>query len=575
MFSQTVSIPDTAFLYALIDEGVDTNGDSLISYAEAEIKDSLNVRGLGITDMAGIEAFVNLEYLSCGYNEISVLDVSKNAALEYINCNDNLIAGLDLSSNLALVELWCENNPITYLDISSCNAIETLDCSGTLLRNLDISNNQALTTLLIDSTPTLTEVCVWTIPFPPNGIDVADWSCPNLYYTTDCVYNNDSIVFIPDTAFLQILIHLGVDTSGDSLISHSEAEAIAYLSTNNTPNDVRRSITDMTGIEAFVNLDTLVCSSTPLLTNLDVSCNTKLKLLNCTNMFASVGIGSLSTLSINTGLESLICRGNNLTTLDISNNTSLTVLECSFNQLTTLDVSTNTSLEFLDCVGNKLNTLDVSSPVLTYLNCGSNLLTNLNVSGCIILKVLVIWINQITSLDVSNNTSIEYLNCRSNKLTSLDVSNNPILEYLNCDCNQLTRLDLSNNNTLKMIKLRDSPNLHEVCVWIMPFPPEGVDVNTEGSPNVEFKNCSSTGIEGKNHIGLSFYPNPTNSLLTIETGISDHYSIEITSLSGKLILSKETEGPTYQIDLSSFQKGIYFITIRSNEFIATRKIIKL
>jgi len=35
-FSQTVSIPDTAFLYALIDEGVDTNEDSLISYEEAE-----------------------------------------------------------------------------------------------------------------------------------------------------------------------------------------------------------------------------------------------------------------------------------------------------------------------------------------------------------------------------------------------------------------------------------------------------------------------------------------------------------------------------------------------------------
>ena len=30
-----VSIPDRAFLYALIEEGVDTNGDSLISYSEA------------------------------------------------------------------------------------------------------------------------------------------------------------------------------------------------------------------------------------------------------------------------------------------------------------------------------------------------------------------------------------------------------------------------------------------------------------------------------------------------------------------------------------------------------------
>ncbi len=41
-----VTIPDTAFLYALIHEGVDTNGDSLISYAEAEAVTELNVSGV-------------------------------------------------------------------------------------------------------------------------------------------------------------------------------------------------------------------------------------------------------------------------------------------------------------------------------------------------------------------------------------------------------------------------------------------------------------------------------------------------------------------------------------------------
>ena len=35
------------------------------------------------------------------------------------------------------------------------------------------------------------------------------------------------------------------------------------------------------------------------------------------------------------------------------------------------------------------------------------------------------------------------------------------------------------------------------------------------------------------------------------------------------------EGPTHQLDLSSFQKGVYFITIRSNDFVRTRKIIKI
>ena len=41
--AQNVEIPNTAFLHALIDEGVDTNADSLISNAEAEAIISLDV----------------------------------------------------------------------------------------------------------------------------------------------------------------------------------------------------------------------------------------------------------------------------------------------------------------------------------------------------------------------------------------------------------------------------------------------------------------------------------------------------------------------------------------------------
>ena len=38
LFSQNVNIPDAAFLDALIEEGVDTNGDKLIDIEEAEAR---------------------------------------------------------------------------------------------------------------------------------------------------------------------------------------------------------------------------------------------------------------------------------------------------------------------------------------------------------------------------------------------------------------------------------------------------------------------------------------------------------------------------------------------------------
>jgi len=73
---------------------------------------------------------------------------------------------------------------------------------------------------------------------------------------------------------------------------------------------------------------------------------------------------------------------------------------------------------------------------------------------------------------------------------------------------------------------------------------------------------------------IRIYPNPANDLLTIETLYPGLHSVEFSSMNGQIILSTEMEGTTHQIDLSSFQKGVYFITIRSKDYVTTRKIIK-
>ena len=71
------------------------------------------------------------------------------------------------------------------------------------------------------------------------------------------------------------------------------------------------------------------------------------------------------------------------------------------------------------------------------------------------------------------------------------------------------------------------------------------------------------------------YPNPAVNQITIQSNLNGPFKMEITSLNGHLIQTENMEGPTHQIDLSSFQKGVYFITIRSNDFVRTRKIIKM
>ena len=83
---------------------------------------------------------------------------------------------------------------------------------------------------------------------------------------------------------------------------------------------------------------------------------------------------------------------------------------------------------------------------------------------------------------------------------------------------------------------------------------------------------SDISIKNEN---VLIYPNPTSNVLNIETGIPDICNIKITSINGQLLLNKVMVGPDYELDLSHFKSGIYFITVRSKDFMATRKIVKL
>ena len=58
----------------------------------------LNVAGLSIVDLTGIEGFISLEYL-------------------YVN--NNLLSSLDISNNIDLIGLSCQNNQLNTLDISN------------------------------------------------------------------------------------------------------------------------------------------------------------------------------------------------------------------------------------------------------------------------------------------------------------------------------------------------------------------------------------------------------------------------------------------------------------------------
>ena len=107
------------------------------------------------------------------------------------------------------------------------------------------------------------------------------------------------------------------------------------------------------------------------------------------------------------------------------------------------------------------------------------------------LDTLAIWGVPVYKFDLSKNTKLKFLLLVETDLTSLDLTYNTTLELLCSRKNDIYYLDISKNNALTSLNLSSNPNLIEVCVWKTPFPPEGVLVDTTGSPNVTFtSDCS-------------------------------------------------------------------------------------
>lgn len=191
-----------------------------------------------------------------------------------------------------------------------------------------------------------------------------------------------------------------------------------------------KTLTDLSGIECFSNLESLFCSELKLV-SLDVSSLKKLKQLDCSDN------RSLTALNVSglTNLEALYCDNTGLTSLDVSGLENLTQLWCSrSNSLKTLKFGENDKLTELRCSECNLSSLDVSSfTALETLDCSYNQnLTSLTLGNLAALTDLSCYNCQLSKLDVSGLTNLSDLHCEENKLSELDLRNNVNLTSLYC-----------------------------------------------------------------------------------------------------------------------------------------------
>ena len=455
----TTYVPDALFRAALTSLGVVFAADNRTETINISSISSLDVSGLGISDLTGIENFIGLTEFWCGGNQLTSIDVSNNTALTEFGCENNQLTSLDVSNNTALDTLVCHDNQLTSIDVSQNTNLTWFYCHNNQLTSLDLSNNTSLTELYCGGNQltslnvrnknntnmtdfnTLGNTSLSTI-----NVDDIAWSTSNWLQSVNIdtwtTFTAIYMVYVPDAAFRAELVLLGLGIVFDT---NNETPSTS-VNTITTLGVTAKNISDLTGIEAFASLTSLSCDVNQL-TSLNLTNNTALTWLNC-------GQNQLTSLDVsnNTGLSWLFCRDNQLTSLDLSNNTNLRSLSCFGNQLTSLNLNNCSLLWRVVAYSNNLTSIDVShNTALTTLDCGYNQLTSLDVSQNTVLTNLNYPYNQLTSIDVSQNTALIQFNCKENNLTSIDISMLTVLEELRCHVNQLTTLDVSNNAALTLV----------------------------------------------------------------------------------------------------------------------------
>jgi Leucine-rich repeat (LRR) protein len=436
----------------------------------------MNLTGLGINDLTGIEAFTALTGLNCSLNNLTGINLNSNTALLTLNCSGNALNSIDVSNNTLLQTLQCHNIQISSIDVTNNTALTILDVSLNSISTIDLSNNTSLITLFCGQNP-LTTLNV------SNNIALQDLYCEIAQLTSLDVLSNVALLNLNCSENSILTLDLAANTALQTLDCAVNQLSALNVSNNTNLTSLSAALNNITNLDVTSNLllQTFTVNNN-LITSIDVSANTALTTITCSN-------NALTSLNIQNGNNS------NLVFFEALNNPSLTCIQvdvvadmntswsaakdATATYSTVCPLVCNVSIpdanfkaalvanDFIDTnFDDEIQCAEASAFVgqinvsglgiadltgieaftsLLDLRCQNNSLTSLNVSANTALTFLQCSYNDLTSLDVSSNTLLNYLQCDSNLLTSLDVTNNPSLIDLRCNLNQLTTLDLSNN----------------------------------------------------------------------------------------------------------------------------------
>jgi hypothetical protein len=155
--AQIIDFPDENFKSELLEQttlglNLDANNDGEIQISEASNWIyGLKIDNANISDLTGIEFFINIDRLDAHSNNLVEIDLSSLNNIEFLKVDDNLLTSLDVSNLIHLRSIQCYNNHLTSLDFSGLSNIRSINCGNNLLASLILNNTPELIHLNCDN----------------------------------------------------------------------------------------------------------------------------------------------------------------------------------------------------------------------------------------------------------------------------------------------------------------------------------------------------------------------------------------------------------------------------------------
>ena len=483
-------------------------GDDFLQTDELNAVLVMDISGLGIKRLRGIEHFKKLTTLICADNEISCggnsttsLDLNANTELTTLDCSNNKLSSIVLTNCTKLTELRCDGNSFASMNVSNFPQLQTLSCSGNKISSLDLSKNTKLVNLYCQdnriSSLVLTKCTLLAkLDCSNNKLKSLDITKNTKLYDVNVSGNALSALTVSSCPKLHTVVHQADKTTADGVSTYDAGGTKLII-------DSTVSITHLPSWKKTVKVEANCKTKTD--GQIEYTCTVsgckekKIEIVSWEDahkwekkevsvepdethpgkqLYVCSKCGATKEEDIPALEEGIAVTAANFPDEifrtyvkdNIDTDKSLKLTEAEVDAVVNLDLSGRniaslkgieffTKLQELNASNNQLGPMDLSKNTeLTILRCDGNTFTRLRLENNVKLVELYCSDNSsLATLDISKCTALKKLYCYNNGITALDLSRLLALEELGCSDNKLASLDVSANKALKWIDCSGNP----------------------------------------------------------------------------------------------------------------------